>query len=713
MDFIEETGRALSRLSASTFRLAEPPLTPPPAHIDIAHEASSNRDTAVGDGPEAKEKKLRDVRYALAEMQHKLLREFLLTVALASGAVTLREFYFGTSAGLALTMTIVSLTVWLISFKRRLGAIVMFPVFLTLVLVFHSAAVSRGGATASTLALAFFPGFLAILVLGPALGVVIAGAMLLSFGWLAWTTELPTLVQRLRFSDEVAMTVFAAGLAYTLHRSFRAYERVIEARNAELSRLKDERRKLTQTIYDELEPNAHELVLAASANPSLNKEQTAAFQEVLSRLIGTLRKAKVLARHDSKRPEQPVDPDRSIRVDAVRTWLRLGALLMLFFAVRNAMTGAAYIPALAALTLSLLMERWLQKPHGSRLLESTAFMIGVLALGPLSAQIVAYGATPDAPALVLMPGAVLLVVLLSRGPAAFFTLALYASILLWVGLRAPLYPYQERLLTNLLLSFVVIVFVVGRLLSLRTHYSRTLLEQEESLQREMAQHRRLAGTLFHDASNNLQAIALSLDGAEPDAQSARLLSLSRRVERLITLSKHFLLDAGREPKLTAYSLSDAFSLLREAFEPHLDAKGLRLTISGAVEPHNPAPLALAEPVLLVESVLGNLVSNAIKFSPEGSAIAVSADEVGDEVRISIRDWGPGLPDDVLAQLDREGASPSSRGTAGERGQGFGLKLAREHVERMGGSLELARASDGTECIVKLKRAQSGSAPMTA
>src|SRR5690606_3116156 len=142
--------------------------------------------------------------------------------------------------------------------------------------------------------------------------------------------------------------------------------------------------------------------------------------------------------------------------------------------------------------------------------------------------------------LVLMPGAVLLVVLLSRGPAAFFTLALYASILLWVGLRAPLYPYQERLLTNLLLSFVVIVFVVGRLLSLRTHYSRTLLEQEESLQREMAQNRRLAGTLFHDASNNLQAIALSLDGAEPDAQSARLLSLSRRVERLITLSKHFL-----------------------------------------------------------------------------------------------------------------------------------------------------------------------------
>ncbi len=668
----------------------------------------------MGDGPElTKETKPSEVRCPLAEMQHKLLREFLLTVTLASAAVTLRELYLGTSPLLALTMTIVSLSVWLVSFRSRLGATIMFPVFLALVLVFHSAAVGRGGATASTLALAFFPGFLAILVLGPALGLLIAGAMLTSFGWLAWTTELPTLVQRLRFSDQVAMAVFAAGLAYTLHRSFRAYEHVIEARNAELSRLKNERRKLTQTIYDELEPNAHDLVLAASANPSLNEEQTAAFQEVLTRLIETLRKAKVLARHDSSRPNEAVDPDRTIRVDAVRTWLRLGALLMLFFAVRNMLTGAAYMPALAALALSLLMESWLQKPHGSRLLESTALMIGVLALGPLCAQIAAYGATPEAPALVLMPGAVLLVVLLSRGPAAFFTLALYASILAWVALRAPLNPYQERLLTNLLLSFVVIVFVVRRLLSLRTHYSRTLLEQEKSLQRELAQHRRLAGTLFHDASNNLQAIALSLDGAEPDAQSARLLSLSRRVERLISLSKHFLLDAGREPKLTPYSLSDAFALLREAFEPHLDQKGLRLTISGAGEPKRQAPLALAEPVLLVESVLGNLVSNAIKFSPEGSDIAVSADEVGDEVRISIRDWGPGLPPDVLAQLDSDGASPSSAGTAGERGQGLGLKLAREHVERMGGSLELANAGDGTECIVKLKRAQSGNAPVTA
>lgn len=668
----------------------------------------------MGDGPEPdKETKPSVVPGALAEMQHRLLREFLLTVTIASAAVTLRELYLGTSPLLALTMTTVSLGVWLLSFRRKLGAVIMFPVFLTLVLIFHRAALGRGGATASTLVLAFFPGFLAILVLGPALGFVIAGAMLASFGWLAWTTELTSLVQRLRFSDQVAMAIFAAGLAYTLHRSFRAYEHAIEKRNAELSRLKEERRKLTQTLYDELEPNAHELVLAASANPSLNQDQTEAFQEVLTRLIATLRKAKVLARHDSSRPDPSVDPDRTIRVDAVRTWLRLGALLMLFFALRNVVSGAAFMPALAALTLSLLMERWLRIPHGSRLLESTALMIGVLALGPLSAQIAAYGATPDAPALVLMPGAVLLVVLLSRGPAAFFTLALYASILLWVALRAPLNTHQERLLTNLLLSFVVIVFVVGRLLSLRTHYSRTLLEQEGSLQREMAQHRRLAGTLFHDASNNLQAIALSLDGAMLQTSSSRLLSLSRRVERLITLSKHFLLDAGREPKLTAYSLSDAFALLREAFEPHLDAKGLRLTISGPTEPQSRAPLALAEPVLLVESVLGNLVSNAIKFSPEGAVIAVSADEVGDEVRISIRDWGPGLPPDVLAQLGTEGASPSQKGTAGERGQGFGLKLAREHLERMGGSLELASASDGTECIVKLRRAQSTAAPMTA
>jgi C4-dicarboxylate-specific signal transduction histidine kinase len=79
--------------------------------------------------------------------------------------------------------------------------------------------------------------------------------------------------------------------------------------------------------------------------------------------------------------------------------------------------------------------------------------------------------------------------------------------------------------------------------------------------------------------------------------------------------------------------------------------------------------------------------------------------VGEEVRLVLRDHGPGLPPAVLRGLEEDEALPSSPGTAGEKGQGFGLQLVREHVGRMGGRLELRNVADGgTEASVWLHRA---------
>lgn len=649
---------------------------------------------------------------ALEEMQLRLVREFLLIVSIACGAVAARELFRASQPLPAVTMTLVAFAALLISHRKSPPPKLLLPVLLALVLVFTRASIGRGGAAASALSLAFLPGFLGTLVLGPALGWLICGAMLLSFAWLGSTTPLESLFDRLRFSDEVAMTIFAAGLAHTLLHSFRAYDRAIEARKEALARLREERHGLTVAIYDELEPASQELVRASSDFPPGSTSAT--FDTALARLIESLGRAKVLAHPDGTDRSGASDPDLAIRLSAIRVWLWLGALLMAFFAVRNALSGISFVPPLTSLCFCVLTDFWLRSQHAPRNLEATAFGIGMLALGPLIAQVQAYGATPSAPALVIMPGAVLLVVLLSRGPAAFVAVAMNGLILLWVGLGQPLSLLEERLLTNLFLSFVVIFLVVRRVLVLRTHYAHTLLTQEASLRRELAQHRRLAGTLFHDASNHLQAIALSLDSPATGTSSERIRSLTKRVARLIGLSKHFLLEPGQEPRLSAFSLKDAFDLVREAFEPHLESKHIRLTIDGDRDTTGDSPpLAWAEPELFVESVLGNLVSNAIKFSPEGTIVAVSADEVGDEIRVRIRDSGPGLPPDVLAHFASEGSLPTRRGTAGESGQGYGLKLAREHVERMGGTLELLSASDGTECVVRLRSARNTNAPMAS
>ena len=205
------------------------------------------------------------------------------------------------------------------------------------------------------------------------------------------------------------------------------------------------------------------------------------------------------------------------------------------------------------------------------------------------------------------------------------------------------------------------------------------------------------GTLFHDVNNNLQVLSCHLDPDDPPAELASAQSLSRRIQRLITLSKEFLLTPGPQPRLTPVALADALNLLNEAFAPRLAAKQQRLSVGPGLELS-----ACAQPELLVESVLGNLLSNAVKFSPQGSVISLSAERLGAEVRIVIRDRGPGLPLEVIHRLDQEGAVPSTLGTAGESGQGYGLQLAGEHLRRMGGRLELSTPSGGgTEAVVCL------------
>ena len=106
--------------------------------------------------------------------------------------------------------------------------------------------------------------------------------------------------------------------------------------------------------------------------------------------------------------------------------------------------------------------------------------------------------------------------------------------------------------------------------------------------------------------------------------------------------------------------------------------------------------------LLIESVLGNLMSNAIKFSPRGTVIEFEAKRAGSDIALIVSDRGPGIPSEVLRRLGTDDAVPSKAGTSGEQGQGYGLQLVQEHARRMGGHLELrARADGGTEAAVWL------------
>ncbi|MBI1228024.1 MAG: hypothetical protein GC192_22520 [Bacteroidetes bacterium] len=100
----------------------------------------------------------------------------------------------------------------------------------------------------------------------------------------------------------------------------------------------------------------------------------------------------------------------------------------------------------------------------------------------------------------------------------------------------------------------------------------------------------------------------------------------------------------------------------------------------------------------LQLILRNLVSNALKFTPEGGTVRLSAGAGGSQVHINVADTGLGMTPEKAAsvfELDRKG---SSKGTAGERGTGLGLALCKEFVERNGGIISIDSAEGkGTVC----------------
>jgi PAS domain S-box-containing protein len=100
----------------------------------------------------------------------------------------------------------------------------------------------------------------------------------------------------------------------------------------------------------------------------------------------------------------------------------------------------------------------------------------------------------------------------------------------------------------------------------------------------------------------------------------------------------------------------------------------------------PPKMSVSADQAMISTVFRNLISNAIKFTKPGGTITLSVIQNANEIMVSVRDTGIGIPDTMIGKLFQIDQCYSTPGTNREQGTGLGLILCKEFVEKHGGKI---------------------------
>jgi len=242
--------------------------------------------------------------------------------------------------------------------------------------------------------------------------------------------------------------------------------------------------------------------------------------------------------------------------------------------------------------------------------------------------------------------------------------------------------------------------------------------QNERLQELHHEKDELLGIVAHDLKNPLAYIRLSAEmltrfGKEmvSDERDTRLVHIIRTVDRMthsITdlLQQNALETGGIAPTIVPVAVHHVLRYIEEEYRERARQKSIELRLVLLDE----QLVALADEQMTF-SVLENLVSNALKFSPAHSCVEMRAicreyeHSEGLVVRIEISDEGPGLSEKDKVKLFGKFARLSAKPTGGEHSTGLGLSIVKTMVEAMNGRVWCeSELGKGATFIVELPKA---------
>lgn len=260
---------------------------------------------------------------------------------------------------------------------------------------------------------------------------------------------------------------------------------------------------------------------------------------------------------------------------------------------------------------------------------------------------------------------------------------------------------QNRLLIALVVGAFVVLTVLMFIENLRTRGS---LREKEALLREATAANEAKSQFISVMNHELRTPLASIRGAVgllnasagggKSEQERRLLSMAQRnCEHLSVLIQDILdvekftsgrFDINAEP----VNVSKLLVAESVAYSESAALKGIALSVAPL-----PAELICSVDTTRLKQVMGNLISNAIKFSDAGSSVDLSAWEVDKRVVICVADDGIGIPLDAQGKIFDPFFQVDSSNERKAGGTGLGLSISQSIVTAMGGKIWVESAPD--------------------
>ena len=211
--------------------------------------------------------------------------------------------------------------------------------------------------------------------------------------------------------------------------------------------------------------------------------------------------------------------------------------------------------------------------------------------------------------------------------------------------------------------------------------------------------------LAHELRNPIMAMGAGLHLMErrPDPETATMVrgQMSKYVRHLGSLVEDLLdiarIDQGKIAlKKERLLLQDLLSFAVEGSRHHIDAASHEL-----IQDVAPEPIWLEADHARLAQVVGNLLTNAAKYTPAGGEIRLSARREEDQVRIEVADTGVGIPAEMQARIFDLFAQIDGSNQRTQEGLGIGLALVKQLVELHGGTIALKRSAPGEGSVFEV------------